>query len=69
MYIEEWKQKLEGAEGDGWCDAEVRCEICHRDPIGLVEILKVRRPGVTYYYYVCIECQAVKLGINNRGVG
>lgn len=30
--------------------------------IKLVEILKVRRPGAVYYYYVCIECQ-FKLGI------
>ena len=64
MDIEEWKQKLEGAERDGWCDLGVRCEICHRAfLIDFGEILKVRRPEATYYYYVCIECQTVKLGI------
>lgn len=69
MDIEEWKKKLEGAEPDGWCAADVRCEICHRVLTDFGEILKVRRPEATYYYYVCVECQAVKLGINNRGVG
>lgn len=70
MDIEERKKQLEGAERDGWCDPGVSCEICQRAfLIDFVEIVKVRRPETTYYYYVCIECQAVKLGINNRGVG
>lgn len=29
MDIEEWKKKVEGAEGDGWCAPGVSCEICH----------------------------------------
>ena len=63
MDIEEWKQKLEGAERDGWCDLGVRCQICQSTfLIKLVEILKLRRPGAVYYYYVCVECQ-FKLGI------
>lgn len=41
MDIEEWKQKLKGAERDGWCAPGVRCEICHRAfLIDFVEILK-----------------------------
>lgn len=64
MDIEEWKQKLEGAERDGWCAPGVRCAICDRTfLIDFVETLKVRRPEATYYYYVCVECQA-KLGIS-----
>ena len=64
MDIEKWKQKLEGVERDGWCDAGVSCEICQRAfQIKLVEILKVRRPSMTYFYYVCIECQMRKLGL------
>ena len=72
MDIEEWKRKLEGAEPDGWCNLDVPCQICRRASasvlIELVEILKVQRSGVTYFYCVCVDCQA-ELGINNRGVG
>lgn len=65
MDIEEWKKKVEGAEGDGWCAPGVSCEICHGAfLINFGEILKVRRPEATYYYYICLECQAVKLGIS-----
>lgn len=64
MDTEQRKQKLEGAEGVGWCAPRVRCEICHRASlIEFGEILKVRRPESTYYHYVRIECRAVKLGI------
>ena len=64
MDIEAWKEKLEGAEHGGSCNAGVRCQICQRAyQIKVVEILKVRRPPTTYFYYVCIECQTRKLGI------
>ena len=49
MNIQEWKRKLKGAEPDGWCVPDVRCEICHRVLIDFGEIWKSRRPEATYY--------------------
>lgn len=45
MDIEEWKEKLEGAEPDGWCNPGVPCQICQKASSGTnpVEVLSVRR--------------------------
>ena len=41
MDIEEWKEKLEGAEPDGWCNPGVPCQICQKASSGTnpVEVL------------------------------
>jgi hypothetical protein len=62
VITENWKPQLEGAEPDVWCVPGVHCEICNS--IFPVRAMRVHRSHETLFYYACVRCLTVELGIS-----